>query len=268
MAHKGRQASQGRRLHLEVGDASLAKAERLDLGIQIHILWLEAHPTSLRSVEARRSDGDTLASNILEELEQTLVGIYEIRCCELWIPTRMFNKGLLDSEVADIVAACIVVKQAVEAHRGTRKDSLANLNILLQGSRSTQSQQSELLELILDLSGGKVDIGQSIQLRNHDVDVVGADTRGERSHTTSLVRAGDGLELAACHVALHIVEVGGYHIYTCRVAHQYHNIRDLLGTKVKVKYRTVLIYNQFRCGNHSFFAHILIVFGFTLGYLA
>ena len=153
----------------------------------MYILWLKAHPTTLRSVEARSCYGDTLTGYILEQLKQRLVCIYEVWRSELRVPARMLDKSPLNGEVADIVTACVVVQQAVEAYRGAGKDTLANLDILLQSTRGAEAEQGELLELVLHLSGCKVDICKCIELGNDDVDIVCADTCRKSGHTTTLV---------------------------------------------------------------------------------
>ena len=54
-----------------------------------------------------------------------------------FVPADVLHEGLFDGEVADFVAALVVVQQAVEAHRRTREDELPYLDVGLDGARST-----------------------------------------------------------------------------------------------------------------------------------
>ena len=94
--HQGCEAGQSRPIHLEVGDATTRVNERFDLLVQVRILWFKTNPTSLRSIETRCSNGDSLDGHIAEMLQQLFVGIDEIGFWQQFVPTRMFHKGLLD----------------------------------------------------------------------------------------------------------------------------------------------------------------------------
>ena len=177
MTHECCETRECRALHLEVRDAALAKAERLNLLVKFDVVWLEAHPAALRRIEAWGSDGDTLACGVRKEFAKLLVGIYEVGGGKLLIPCRMLRECLLKREVTYAITAGVVRKQTIEAERCAGEDYLTHLYILLYSARSTEAHEGQLTELLLYLSSLEVDVCKSIELRDADVDITDADTR-------------------------------------------------------------------------------------------
>ena len=220
----------------------------------MHIVGTKAHPTTLRSVEARGSDGDTLTHRIFEEVEELLAGIDKVGSGQLIVPRRMLHKCLLQRQVADLVTTLIIREQAIEAERCAREDHLANLDILLDSTRSTEAHKVQTAEVLLYLTSLEVDICQGIELRNGDVDITDADTRRHHCHTLALVLTRNGEELAIGDFALLLVEILRNHSHTARVAHQDNRIGKMLRLKMQVENRAICIDNQLRRGYRS---HIL-----------
>ena len=77
----------------------------------------------------------------------------------------------------------------------------------LQASTGADAHQGEAAEGGAFGASGKVDIGQSIEFVDHDVDVVAPDTRGNHCETLAFVSSGHGAELAALDFALAMLEV-------------------------------------------------------------
>ncbi len=71
-------------------------------------------------------------------------------------------------------------------------------------------------------------------LGDDDLDVVGADARGDHGDAQSLVRAGDGVELAMAAMDLDILEHLGDAVGAVGVARQQDVVGDLSGSEVDV----------------------------------
>ena len=91
----------------------------------------------------------------------------------------MTGESLFHIKVADVVAACIVVEQAVEAnalHAGN-KGSQGCFGLQTSTSSDTDKGERPMLGLVLTLL--EIDVGEGIQLVHHDVEVVAADAMTE-----------------------------------------------------------------------------------------
>ena len=96
----------------------------------------------------------------------------------------------------------------------------------------------------------------SIEFVHHDVEIIGAHAGAEHgdAFAVEIARAGDEFAVLAFH--LDLVEERGNHDDTTRVANQYDIVGQLVGMKVQVIYRTLVVEDQLRCGNgliHIFF---------------
>jgi len=256
VAHQGGESGQRRALHLEVGDAAPLILERLDFLVQVDVLRFEPHPATLRCVEARGGDGDALARRVAEVLEERPVGIDEVGLRQQFVPAGVAHEGLLDGQVADVVASLVVVEQSVEADRRAREDELPYADVGLQRPRGAQTHECQPLLFALLLAGGEVDVDQRVELRDRDVDVADADTRREDGHALAAVGARHGVEFAVGHLALARVEELGHHGHAARVADQDNGGRNLSGMQMKVENRAVVVDNQFGrwdCSHGSLF---------------
>ena len=94
------------------------------------------------------------------------------------------------------------------------------------------------------LAGGEIDVGQSVELRDGDVDVADADAGRENGHPLALVGAGHGVELAVGDLAFDILEMFGDEGHTARIADQNDGVGQLFGTEVEVENGAVFVDNQ------------------------
>ena len=88
----------------------------------------------------------------------------------------MLHKSLLYLQVTHLVAACIVVQQAVKAYRCACINHITHLYVGLQSSRCSQTHECQLTLLLLHLACLEVNVCKSIQLRHRDIDVTDTDT--------------------------------------------------------------------------------------------
>nr|DAR47932.1 MAG TPA: hypothetical protein [Caudoviricetes sp.] len=262
VSHQGRQSGQGRSLHLEVGDPPSAVVERLDLFVEFRIGRLEAHPASLRRVKPGRRDRDAFGGHIPEKVEKPAVGVDEIGFGQQLVPSGVLHESPFDGQIADLIAALVVVEQSVEAHRRAREHEIPDPDIGLDGPRGAQPQQRELLFLGLDLPRGEIHVGQGIELRNRNIDIADADAGREHRHAPALVGARHGVELAVRHVAFLFVEKRRHECHATRIAHQDDRVGQLLGTQVEVENRAVVVDYQF---GRRYCSHLCSVLIFIIG---
>ena len=201
-------------------------------------------------------------------LEQRAVGVDEIGFGQQFVPARVLHEGPFDVQVADLVAALVVVQQAVETHRRAREDHLPYPDIGLNGSRRPQPHECQTAFFALLLPRGEIDVGQRVQLRHGDVDVPDADARREDRHAFAPVGTRHGAELAVRNLALPTVEIFGHERHAARVPHQDHRVGQLSGTQMQVEYRTVVVDNQFGSGDRPHNCRFLIfIIGIKVIYL-
>ena len=103
--------------------------------------------------------------------------------------------------------------------------------------------------------GLEIDIGQGVQLGEHNVDVVGAHPRGNHRDTLALVGARVGDELAVLLAHLHRVQHTGYHRHTAGIAHQNDIVGQFLRVQVEMVNRAVGLQRQL--GSSYLVVHIL-----------
>ena len=89
----------------------------------------------------------------------------------------------------------------------------------------------------------EVDVGKSIKLVHHNIDIVGAYSCRQNRNPFALVGACMCYELTVLNFALYIVEVLGNQCNTSWITDKNHIISKLFGQKMKVKNTAVGINN-------------------------
>ena len=133
-----------------------------------------------------------------------------------------------------------------------REDERTDGQIGLQGAAGAQPKQGELPELGTYGARGQVDVGQGVQLGQHDVDVVRADAGRDDREAFAPEGAGHGVKFAVGDFLFARVEAGGDGLDASRIADQQHRVGQLFGAQVEVKYGAVVVEDQLRGGNGSF----------------
>ena len=130
----------------------------------------------------------------------------------------MCHKGL-HHLIIKAFTMLIEVHEAVQAKAVLSSDKGVYINLFLQGSAGTDTHNVERAVLRLHLHRLQVNIGQGIQFGHHNVDVVGAHTRGERGDALSAQSARVYHQLTVLVGELHRVEIFRYIRHAPRVAH-------------------------------------------------
>ena len=145
------------------------------------------------------------------------------------IPCHVLLEGFFQLQVADLVAAGIVVQEAVEADALDGGDEGARGREGLKAAAGADAHAGQRTVLRILLACLVVDIGQRVQLGHHDVDIVAADAVALAGDALAAVGAGDGVELAALHLTFHRVEVCGHGVHATRVTDEDDLVSELFG---------------------------------------
>ena len=115
MAQQRGKTGKSRRLHLEVANLHALVLERLNLLVLIRVGNVGTELTALRAVETTAGYGIALdhvvGSNLVDEVG---IGYCNVGCTLDGIPLHVLLESLLHLDVADNVASCVIVEQAVE----------------------------------------------------------------------------------------------------------------------------------------------------------
>ena len=169
----------------------------------------------------------------------------------------MLREGTFHGDVAYHIASGIVVQESVEADALDRGCEASGRREGLESATGTDAHHGECAMLVSFLACLIVDISQGVAFVDDDVDIVAPDTMALTGDALSLIRAGDGMELATGDFAFLGVEMGCYGIHTGRVAHEDNLVSQLFGFQMKVEARAVAIDNQFGFGE-MFLSHSIV----------
>ena len=161
--------------------------------------------------------------------------------------------------VADHVASCVVVEQAIEADALDRGDETACGREGLQAAAGANAYHGERAVFVTFLTCAVVDVGERIEFIGYDVDVVAADAVALAGNALAFVHTRDGMELTAADLALLRVEMGSYGVYAGGVANEYNLVGQLFGLQMEVEAGTVGIDNQLGFRKCSFCIHRTII---------
>ena len=96
---------------------------------------------------------------------------------------------------------------------------------------------------------GEVDIGESIQFVDYDIDIVASYAGRDAGDALALTGAGDGMELTALHLAFSSVEVGGNGLHPSGIADEDHFVGKHLRAEMQVEATSVCIDDELRFRN-------------------
>lgn len=250
-----------RALHLVISDTATIEAERVYPLIEIRRGEREAHYPTLRAVEAwggnRGADMD--AGIVAKSVDQFRRAIDYVWLCEKGIPIDMSLEGMLEIEVGNLIAPCIIVEYTVKADGSLGEEPRIDREIGLERARSTDADYLECGMLVFRGTGLEIDIYEGVQLRHDNIDIVGADARGENGNALPLIGAGEADELTIGVLALNGVEELLNHRDTTRIANEDDFIGELSGLDMEMENRAVGIDDELRIGNRGFI-HCRIIF--------
>ena len=249
--HAGETGQRGR-LHLVVGDAMALILKRFDALVDERRGNRKTEHATLRTIETDRRDGDTHHTVVATDAgSQLLVSADHIRIGRLAGIADIRGQSTLEVEVGDLVAVGIPVEHTIEADADARDDAGATRNVGLEATASADTHHLERVVLGQNLARLEIDVLESVQLVDYDVDIVGTDAVTESGDTLATVGARDGMDLTTGDLALFAVEEGGNHIYAARVATHDDLVGQLLWTEVQMEAAAVAVDDKFRFWNHG-----------------
>ena len=157
----------------------------------------------------------------------------------------MLLEPLFHGRNGNLFPVAVPVHDAVEAHAHVREDITAQRNVCVQGAGSADAQDVQRLVLRLHFPGGEVYVGQGVQLRHDDVDVVRADAVGQHGDALAVVAAGYRNEFAGGVAEFHVLQVFGNHVHAAGVSHHDNIVCQFLRLDVDVENGTVGIDDEF-----------------------
>ena len=147
----------------------------------------------------------------------------------------MLLEGFLHLQVADLVTASVEVEQTIEADALDRSNERASGCEGLQATASTDAYHRQGTMLGLLLTGVVINVSQGVELVDHDINVVTADTMRLSSDALAFIHTSDGVELAAADFVLDAVEVSCNGVYTSGVTNEDNLVCQKLGLQMKVE---------------------------------
>ena len=159
---------------------------------------------------------------------------------------RMTAERFFEFQVAHLMTAGIEVEESVEANTLCRGDKRANRGVGLQSATGAYTHDGETTEGVVFLTCGEVDIGEGIELVEHDIDIVTSYTCAHHGDTLVGITTGDGGELTVGYLALDGVEMGSYEAYSSWITHEDDLVGEMFGTEMKMEHTSVGVDDEFR----------------------
>ena len=156
----------------------------------------------------------------------------------------MLFEGFFYGGDGNLFTVAVPVHHTVKAHADVRKDVAAQGNVGMQGAGGADPEDIQAAVHGLHLAGFKVHVGQGVQLRHHDVDIVRADAVGQRRDAFSVVFAGDGDKLTGGVAALDVGEEIGQHVHAAGVSHHDDVVGQLFGLQMNMESGAVSVNNE------------------------
>lgn len=165
-----------------------------------------------------------------------LVGIYYIGLCPKGVPTDGIAEVMFKLKVGDIVASGVVVEYAVKTYRLLGNHGGSEFEFGLEGAGCADTYHVKGTMVRLDFASLEVDIGQSVQFVDDDIDIVGAYTVAKTHDWLAAIGATDSVKLSRLDFKGTGVEELGYHVYSSGVADEDDAVGQLLGEEVEMEY--------------------------------
>ena len=99
--------------------------------------------------------------------------------------------------------------------------------------------------MLLRERGLQIDVGQCIQFADHDIDIVRPDPGAQRGDVRSAELAGVGREFTVVCAVFDPIEMPAEHLHARRIAHEQHQIAQLIGLHGKMVDRTIRVKHEF-----------------------
>ena len=158
----------------------------------------------------------------------------------------MVDECAFHLKVAHGIASGVEVEQSVESHRIFRAHERAFGSVELQSAASAYSNYFKATCLILLHACVEVDVGKSVKLVHHYVDVVAPYACRHHRDALALKLSGHGAEFAALYLTLYVAQMRCHKSHTSRVAYQYHLVCQMFRFQVQMENAAVAVDYQLR----------------------
>ena len=128
----------------------------------------------------------------------------------------------------------VVVEQTVETYGVACGHKAAAVHFGAQRAAGADADEIQPPVVGQYGAGGEVEVGGSVQLGDHDVDVVAAHTGGECCESGAVIASREGMQFAVVRLVLNAVEDFFEHIDPIGVAHQKHIVGEGVAGKMNV----------------------------------
>ena len=112
----------------------------------------------------------------------------------------MSNELALEFKVANLIASGIEIEQAIEAYRCLRANEGAHRCVFLQSTTGANAHELKGAMLVVFEASLEIDVGKSIELVHHDVDIVATDACAQYGDAFALIGTCDGVELTTFNI--------------------------------------------------------------------
>ena len=207
----------------------------------------------MRAIET--ATGNSIATHHVigsHAINQFRAGNGHIGSTLLRVPVHMLLESLFQFEVTNIISSGVVVEQAIETDALHRCDERSHRREWLKTTTGTDAYTGECTVFIFFFAGVEIDIGKSIQLVHHDIDVIASDTRRLNGNTLTFIDTSNGAEFTAGHLTFYRIEMRGNGGYTSRITNKDYLVCQILGLEMEVECASVLINGEFRSRKMSF----------------
>lgn len=143
MTHDGREAVDGRGLHLEVGQPAAVPRERGEPLVEVGDAGLDTQTASLRGIETRSCSRHGMVHPICHFGEKMLAGISRIGLREAGVELHVFDEGFVERVVELRGVVTVVVEQAVETYGVFRGHEGADRHIAVKRAAGADAHQVE-----------------------------------------------------------------------------------------------------------------------------
>ena len=137
----------------------------------------------------------------------------------------MLDKSFFERMVANRFIVCIKPQYPVAADAFFRDDKRIYRNVGLYRTGSTDTDDIQGTADRFYFFGFQIDMGQSIQFVDNDIDIIRTDTGGNHGKPVTPVTAGDGVKFAVTFFQLDLLKMGGDGFHPSRVTDQ----NDIVG---------------------------------------
>jgi len=220
--------------HLEIGDAVGTVGEVGEAVDEFGLGEAEAQYAALRAIKTGAGDGDAMVEAGGEMPQQGGAGAADIGLSEAVVQLGLGSEGMEQLALVFAGLVAVEIQEVVDAEAMGGRHKAVDGDIFLEGAAGSHTDDGEGGEGSFDGAGGKVDIGEGVELVEHDVDIVRADAGGDYGEAFLADAAGVGNEFPVVGAVFDSVEVFANVVDAVRIAYGEDGGGEFFGTEVEV----------------------------------